>query len=190
MSERDEQFHRLVATLREPVHIDPGFDRRVMRAIAAEPAPKVRLRTVVLDWLTRGRPVRPSPLAGFALAAAVLAGVIVGRVWLAPAPVEQTLTALPASVSDAPATTQFVIVAPGASAVALVGDFNDWDVTATPMHAAPGDGVWSASVPLPPGRYRYAYLLNGTTWLADPSAPRAADSDFGSPNSVVTVGQP
>ena len=190
MSDRDEQFQRLVTTLREPVHLDPGFDRRVMRAIAAEPEPRVRLRTVVLDWLTRGRPIRPSPLAGFALAAAVLAGVIVGRVWLAPAPIESTLTVVPASASDAPATTQFVIIAPGASAVALVGDFNDWDVTATTMRAVPGDGVWSVSVPLAPGRYRYAFLVDGVTWLADPSAPRAADSDFGSPNSVVTVGQP
>jgi hypothetical protein len=190
VSERDEQFQRLVATLREPVHIEPGFDRRVMRAIAAEPEPKVRLRTVVLDWLTRGRPVRLSPLSGFALATAVLAGVIVGRVWLAPLPGETGLTATPASVSRGPATTQFVIVAPGARTVSLVGDFNDWDVAATPMRAAPDDGVWSVSVPLTPGRYRYAFLVDGATWLADPSAPRAADSDFGSPNSVVTVGQP
>ena len=190
MSERDEQLQRLVATLREPVRVDRAFNGRVMQAIAAEPQPKVRLRTVVLDWLTRGRPVRPSPLTGFALAAAVLAGVVVGRVWFAPAPADTALTALPASVSDAPAATQFVVVAPGARTVALVGDFNDWDVAATPMQAMAGDGMWSISIPLAPGRYRYAFLVDGETWLPDPSAPRAADSDFGAPNSVVTVGRP
>jgi 1,4-alpha-glucan branching enzyme len=85
---------------------------------------------------------------------------------------------------------QFVAVAPGATSVTLVGDFNDWNVAATPMHAASEDGIWSVSLPLPPGRYRYAFLVDGTRWMADPAAPAAADSDFGSTNSVVTVGEP
>jgi hypothetical protein len=189
VSEDDGQFSRIVEALREPVRIDPAVDHRVMRRIADEALPRVRWREIVLDWLTRGRPVRLSPLGGLSLAAAVLAGIVAGRLWIAPAPESDALLVTPASVSGQPAAVQFVAVAPGATAVMLVGDFNDWNVAATPMHAASEDGVWSVSLPLPAGRYRYAFLIDGTTWMADPSAPRAADSDFGSPNSVVTVGQ-
>jgi 1,4-alpha-glucan branching enzyme len=82
---------------------------------------------------------------------------------------------------------QFVVVAPGAGSVALVGDFNDWDSTATPMHATRNGGLWSITLPLAPGRYRYAFLVNGSRWLPDPAAPRAQD-DFDAPSSVVTVG--
>ncbi len=82
---------------------------------------------------------------------------------------------------------QFVLVAPRATSVSLVGDFNDWDPARTPMHAARG-GVWATIVPLAPGRYRYAFLVNGAEWHADPGAPTVADDEFGTPSSVVTVG--
>ena len=71
--------------------------------------------------------------------------------------------------------------------IILVGDFNDWDASSTPMRAARA-GVWTAVLPLAPGRYRYAFLVNGTEWIADPAAPRAPDDEFGAPGSVVTVG--
>lgn len=83
---------------------------------------------------------------------------------------------------------QFVLVAPEAATVSLVGDFNDWDAARTPMRPLRADGpVWSAVVPLAPGRYRYAFLVNGARWLADPAAPAASDDGFGAPSSVVTV---
>jgi 1,4-alpha-glucan branching enzyme len=70
--------------------------------------------------------------------------------------------------------------------VALVGDFNDWDATATPLRSA--SGAWSVAVRLVPGRHSYAFVLDGVRWIADPLAPPAPDDDFGSPGSVVTVG--
>jgi hypothetical protein len=48
--------------------------------------------------------------------------------------------------------------------------------------------VWTAVVPLTAGRYRYAFLVDGVSWLADPAAPAARDDEFGAPSSVVTVG--
>jgi 1,4-alpha-glucan branching enzyme len=83
---------------------------------------------------------------------------------------------------------QFVVVVREASSVALVGDFNDWDDSATPMAPVAGNGVWTVTVPLAAGRYRYSFLVDGLTWLPDPAAPRALDDDFGRANSVVTVG--
>jgi hypothetical protein len=50
-----------------------------------------------------------------------------------------------------------------------------------------GSAVWTTVVPLAPGRYRYAFLADGSRWLADPAAPLARDDEFGPPSSVVTV---
>jgi cyclomaltodextrinase / maltogenic alpha-amylase / neopullulanase len=81
-----------------------------------------------------------------------------------------------------------VLVAPTATSVSLVGDFNDWDRSATPLVRSNGDGLWSVTVPLETGRYRYSFLLDGTTWLQDPNGVPAIEDEFGRPNSVVTVG--
>lgn len=81
---------------------------------------------------------------------------------------------------------QFMLVAPAASRVALVGEFNDWDPAATPMSAAPG-GVWHVALPLANGRHLYAFVVDGTVWVTDPLAPLAPERWFGTRNSVVLV---
>ena len=48
-------------------------------------------------------------------------------------------------------------------------------------------GLWTLDVPLPPGRYQYAFVVDGRRFVADPAAPRAVGDDFGQPTSVVTV---
>ena len=78
-------------------------------------------------------------------------------------------------------------MAPNAQAVSVVGDFNDWSLSATPLTRADSAGVWWVTVPLGPGRYRYAFVVDGTVWRPDPEAP-AAEDDFGRPNSVLTIG--
>ena len=154
----DETVERVIQHLRRPMAIDPGLDARVMREIAQAPSPKRRARLLL-------------PLLA---AAAVLATVlIVARPWIWNS----------ASKTDA---LQFVLVAPQAASVALVGDFNDWDPARSPMQTA--QGVWATAIRLAPGRYRYAFLVNGVEWRADPSAPAAKDDEFGTPSSVVTVG--
>ena len=49
------------------------------------------------------------------------------------------------------------------------------------------NGVWSVSAPVPAGVHRYAFLVNGKQWVADPTAPRAAGDDFGQPSSALVV---
>lgn len=87
--------------------------------------------------------------------------------------------------------TRFVLVAPEARQVSLVGDFNDWDRGATPLvEVTQGGqgGVWTVELPLQVGRrYSYAFVVDGHRWTADPAAPRAVGDDFGRPSSVVTV---
>jgi hypothetical protein len=80
----------------------------------------------------------------------------------------------------------FVLTAANAVRISIVGDFNDWDPAATPLQRVDGQGWWVV-VNLRPGRYRYSFVVDGTRWIADPSAPRAADNDFGTENSVVTI---
>ena len=93
----------------------------------------------------------------------------------------------PISESDSARVVQFVFVAPSAQSVSLVGDFNNWEMGATPLSAGPAQSVWTVRVRLPNGRHRYAFVVDDSTWARDPSAPPAAGDDFGVPSSVVTV---
>jgi 1,4-alpha-glucan branching enzyme len=69
----------------------------------------------------------------------------------------------------------------------VVGDFNDWQVDATPM--VPGeDGALAVTVELRPGRsYRFRYYLGGDRWENDWAADAYVENEFGGADSVVTV---
>ena len=91
-----------------------------------------------------------------------------------------------ADVAAHQSMVRFELSAPSATRVALVGSFNRWNPTATPLQRDPATGKWMVSVRLPAGRHVYAFVVDGDV-TADPAAPRAADTDFGSANSVVLV---
>lgn len=171
----DELVARVADELRRPVRMDPALDARVMALVRAHP----RRRRI---WLLRPRMVPVTPLGAFALAA-TLAAIVAGTTLS----VLRLRTAAPGPLSAASAVP-FALYAPDARSVALVGDFNDWDTAATPLRPTGSSGAWVVTVPLLPGRYRYGFVIDGTRWLADPGAPRAPDDDFGTPNSVLTVG--
>jgi 1,4-alpha-glucan branching enzyme len=79
----------------------------------------------------------------------------------------------------------FAITAPAGRSVSLVGDFTDW--RSDRVELSPGaEGVWHATVRLPPGRYRYAFLVDHAQWRADNHGADAPD-DFGRPTSTLTV---
>ena len=83
----------------------------------------------------------------------------------------------------------FVFENASARHVAVVGDFNNWNPTATPMTRAEG-GLWSAIVPMLPGRHVYGFMVNDSVFTLDPRTPKARDPDFGTDASVVMVGRP
>jgi 1,4-alpha-glucan branching enzyme len=62
----------------------------------------------------------------------------------------------------------FFCHAPQAKRVFIIGDFNDWDLLATPMQHAP-DGRWLATIELPHGHHRYLFVVDGQPVL-DPHA--------------------
>lgn len=84
---------------------------------------------------------------------------------------------------DGRSPVAFHVSAP-AREVALVGDFNNWDPAANRLERQ--GRTWNLTLRLPPGRYRYAYLVDGQRWLPDPGFPAAGD-DFGTPTAVITV---
>ncbi len=75
---------------------------------------------------------------------------------------------------------------PGARSVTLVGDFNDWNVSAHPMLYDSLLDVWSLTLPLEPGRYEYKYFVDGLQWWNDPYAPKVPNV-WGSENSYIDV---
>ncbi len=188
MTERDELLDRVAETLRAPVPVDRNqVVARVMSEVEKLPAPsRPASPDRVIGWLKRRRTIRLSPLGGLALATGFAALVLVSSRVLAPGP---STGAEGASVPGGRATVQFVLVAPEAGSVALVGDFNDWNRSATPLAQEAGAGVWSISVLLEPGRYKYSFLVDGSTWIDDPRAVPVVEDEFGRPSSMLTVGE-
>ncbi len=170
----DPFIERVAARLREPVPLSPEVERVVLERLRAGAAGAAG--TVVARPLRRRAPTLVGALAA-ALAAAFAGGLLVGR-W----------SAAPSGGAAPIRTVEFALRTPADSAVVLVGDFNDWNPVATPLHRA-SDGVWSVTVPLRPGRYRYTFIVDGTRWRRDPAAPRALEDDFGAPTSVITIAQ-
>ena len=165
----------IVQELQHPVRLDESFDRRVMvrvRRLYAE-----RRHRGVLGWIGAAVSVTRRPAYAAALAAGVVAVVTVGMLRSRP----QVVT------GGAPIPVQFVLVAPEARSVAVVGDFNNWGLGDTALVAENHNGVWSVSAPVPAGVHRYAFLVNGKQWVADPTAPRSAGDDFGQPSSALVV---
>jgi 1,4-alpha-glucan branching enzyme len=78
-----------------------------------------------------------------------------------------------------------------AERVNLVGDFNDWDTTATPMTRNRSDANWKVTIELEVGRaHRFRYLVDGKEWLNDWHADDHVENPYGSYDSVVDLSEP
>jgi hypothetical protein len=158
----DRWLDRVTATLREPA--DPPVDL----------VPSIVARVESGSASTGG--ARGPIWLGVALAAAaVLLVAVQGR--------------RPGSGGDLAAggTAVAFEVRLAASKVTLVGDFNGWDRGGTPLVRDGATDRWRATVALPSGVYRYAFLVDDARWMADPTQPTAVDQDFGEPTSLLTV---
>jgi hypothetical protein len=144
--------------------------------------------------------IRVRPLFAVSSLIAVLAVGAGGGAWWASSrgasvgsPPSPTVFARPtargAGERVGPTAVTFVFRAPGASRVSLVGDFNGWDPEATPLGRSTLGDTWIAQVPLERGLHAYAFVIDGSDWAADPSAPLAAEASFGRRNSLVVVGE-
>ncbi len=75
--------------------------------------------------------------------------------------------------------------APQASAVSIVGDFNNWDPSAHPLQRD-ANGRWLRRLRLEPGWYEYRYMVDGV-WQDDPSSAQRVANPFGSANNLTEI---
>ena len=175
---KDPMVEQVAEFVRAPVALREDFDAVVMRMV--EGVERVQGVERLHGWRSR--------TWTHVLLAASIAALMLGSAWIGriTAPSTPSTISTPSTRATG-AQIEFVVLAPGATSVHLVGDFNEWDTAATPLRATERAGVWSVKVPLPAGRHEYAFVVDGQRWMPDPAAPRAPGDDFGTPNSVVTV---
>ena len=101
----------------------------------------------------------------------------------------ETVLTRPAAAKLAPQITEKGVVfryrAPGARSVSVVGDWNGWTPGRHPLRAAK-EGLWEETVPLKPGIWRYAFVIDGV-WHAPPDAPRTEDDGFGGRQGILEI---
>jgi len=85
-------------------------------------------------------------------------------------------------------TVRFVLNAPQARSVYLAGDFNSWNGEAYRLNREGREGTWEIKVPLEKGKvYVYNFVLDGTTWIADPAVDATIDDGFGGSGSLLRL---
>ncbi len=77
---------------------------------------------------------------------------------------------------------------PDAESVCIVGSFNEWHPSVSPMLRLT-DGTWAKELVLTPGRYEYRFVVDGE-WVDDPAATDYVPNPFGGRNAVLTVAAP
>jgi 1,4-alpha-glucan branching enzyme len=77
--------------------------------------------------------------------------------------------------------------APAAKYVSVVGDFNNWSITETPLKKLK-NGDFTATITLMCDReYKFRYLIDADRWENDWSADKYIPNCFGGDDSVVVV---
>lgn len=74
-----------------------------------------------------------------------------------------------------------------AHTVAIAGDFNGWNPQANILEDSDGDGIWTGTLNLEPGRYEYMFVLDGEKWFPDPNALRYVKDGFGNRNAILEI---
>jgi hypothetical protein len=182
------QFDQIARELRRSVPVSASFDARVMAGVRKLPR---HSRFGLWSRLTTPRTVTVTPLSWGLLAASLALFAALGAVH---ASTDLNRMAKPLtnvfarSAAKPDQRVQFVLVAPDAKKVSVVGDFNGWDASHVSFQAQHrGGGVWSVTAPVPIGHHRYSFVVDDSLWIADPTAPRVVDNDYGMANSAIVV---
>lgn len=188
--EHDTLIDGIASELKRPVRFSESFDVRVMAAIRTAHLSVVRGAETAHTAPRRRRLFMPAFAAVAAAAALTIMVVRTSDVSNAPLIAQTDVPIIEASDvrGEERVVLQDIVLSvflPGAKKVAVMGAFNDWDATRSPMVRA-ADGTWTVKLRLLPGSYEYQFLADGSTRMTDPTAP-ATDSEFGEANSVLTV---
>jgi len=161
-----------------------GLEERIVDELG-DRLPRPRFTDWLRSLVASKRTARIGQLAVLGATAAIF--LVVGMTITSNRPSGPTLTPAlaPAVASRTSQEVLFVVPALDAERVAVVGDFNAWEET--PLSDENQDGIWTASIPLSPGRYEYAFVIDGRWWGQDPSADEYVRT-FGQYSSVRYVG--
>lgn len=69
--------------------------------------------------------------------------------------------------------------------VVLTGEFTDWALDRVRLEKGTGN-LWSTELMLPPGKYQYRLLVDGS-WRNDPGSTIRIPNAFGTQNDILVV---
>jgi hypothetical protein len=188
---KDDAFETL---LRDALRADVAASRERLANLEERVASELgdrRPRLRWFQWLAQlWAPTRSGRIGQIAVVGATAAIFLFLGVTLSdrlPTAGEGTRLSLePVTSADGTQDVLFVLPALDAENVAVVGSFNAWEGTA--LSDPDEDGIWTASIPLSPGRYEYAFIIDGRWWGQDPLADEYIQS-FGEYSSVRYIGR-
>ncbi len=198
MDDRELGLDAVCAELRRLPDVDSAAKARVLIAVAAErardreSAERRRAWSLRLRWMSGGAALVAAALLGvvFLRPTATATAPPVASAPVSPSAATQLASSDAGALEMAAQPVQFVFSAPSAANVRVVGDFNGWDNSKSPMVRDASSGLWSTTLLIRPGRYVYAFVVDDSVWRRDPRAVAAKDADFGRPGSVLLVGRP
>lgn len=79
----------------------------------------------------------------------------------------------------------FICIAPDATTVQVIGDFNQWRTGVHPMTRRP-DGAWFVAIPMHHGHHRYVFVVDDEKRL-DPEAQGIARNERNERVSLISV---
>ncbi len=104
-----------------------------------------------------------------------------------------------AEVVDSPFTAggkvTFKLRNPFASTVQVAGDWNNWgkgdaesgEVLVGLMEKEEKSGLWTLTIELSPGRYRYRFIVDESRVVLDPSNPRIVEDHMGGKANLLVM---
>ena len=111
----------------------------------------------------------------------------VGRAYAAPpSPTTSASANAPSNAARAGSHTFTYIADRPLKSVNLAGSLNSWNKDANPLTADPDGKTWRVTLPLPFGKYQYKFVVDGATWITDPTAHNESDGN-GNTNSVLLL---
>lgn len=117
------------------------------------------------------------PIQWIGLAAAMVV-LVMGVAWYARA----------AAPGSSTVSVLFVLDAPSARSVSLVGDFNKWNPAAHVLRRSGPGKPWELRITLPKGKmYVYDFVIDGEQWVPDPAVQTRVDDGFGGSGSLLRL---
>jgi len=186
---RDDRDRQIVRFIEQLPDLEPPWEFVTSVMQALKPKRLAWWRRAYL-WAEAPRPITVTPLRAIPAGVAIVAIFALAIALISPSKDQPNV-----QVQDTRQRVQdtrqlpvvFTLKVPGASSVAVIGTFNEWNAKGFEMKGEKEQGVWSITLYLPQGRHEYAFLVDGEKVISDPQAAFYEENGFGSENSVLVL---